>query len=335
MYGGLPYFYIMFSGMVFGVLFSLSSVHWLSMWAGLEINLICFLPLLMSSGSISETESAVKYFIFQSLGSVFFVAGSLYSYSLSFTWEVSTTLGGSVLVLLGLLQKLGAAPFHWWFPGVMAGMSWPMCLMLVTWQKLGPLLLLCSVHLYGCMFLVAASAAISSLVGGIGGMNQTQARGLLAYSSIGHMGWLLFASLSSLELVYFYFVSYVLISCLVFIPFWYLSVNNLYTMSNVSDSPLLLSGLISMLSLAGLPPLLGFIPKWLVFMSSVQYSSLWWFLGALIAGSLLSIFYYLNLTMSAFLSGKTCMHVWSNSWPMYLFLGLLVHMGGGLLMFMW
>lgn len=82
MYSGLPYFIVIYRGIVFGVVFSLSSRHWLSMWAGLEINLICFVPLLVSKATTGEAESAVKYFIFQRLGSCFLVFGSLCSYSL-------------------------------------------------------------------------------------------------------------------------------------------------------------------------------------------------------------------------------------------------------------
>lgn len=99
---------------------------------------------------------------------------------------------GFIVLIGGLCVKLGLFPFHYWLPRVMAGLPWVSCLLLATWQKFAPLfLMLCLLELSRSYLIACVVCFIgmgSSLVGGLGGMNQTQIRALLAYSSIGHLG---------------------------------------------------------------------------------------------------------------------------------------------------
>lgn len=81
----LPYVHLLILVMVFGTLLTTSSSHWLIMWAGLELNLIGFLPLMLIRKLYSESEGGVKYFIVQSLGSIFFLLGRMFSYRLTNT----------------------------------------------------------------------------------------------------------------------------------------------------------------------------------------------------------------------------------------------------------
>nr|WJK73076.1 NADH dehydrogenase subunit 2 [Desbruyeresia cf. marianaensis] len=310
MFSSLPFSYMFFFMAAFGTLFSVSSCHWLGIWGGLEINLIGFVPLLVYQKSMSESESAVKYFVMQALGSSLLMFGSLSAYSMSFSWDsLSSSSFFSCLSLMiitaGLIMKMGVFPFHFWFPGVMAGLPWLTCLLLATWQKVAPLFLVASLFELNVMFwffiILALVGSGSSLIGGLGGMNQTQIRALLAYSSIGHLGWIVFGMVHSSWVMKVYFSIYVLISFCIFMSLWYLN-------SKVSKS---LSGLVHLgffgfsimvmlLSLGGLPPLLGFIPKWVVILMSMEFM-LWPFTALLILGSLMSLFYYLSLFFSFFL----------------------------------
>ncbi len=196
MFSGLPFGYVFLLVIRIGTFLSISSIHWLRIWAGLEINLIGFLPMLVYQKRISERESGVKYFIVQALGSRFLVLGSLMAFNSSFTWdyyfEFSFRTLGFMVLAAGLCVKLGLFPFHYWLPSVMAGLPWLSCLLLATWQKIAPLfLLLCLLELnkvYRITFIFCIIRAGRSLVGGFGGINQTQVRALLAYSSIGHLG---------------------------------------------------------------------------------------------------------------------------------------------------
>nr|YP_009470500.1 NADH dehydrogenase subunit 2 [Indothais lacera]AVF96928.1 NADH dehydrogenase subunit 2 [Indothais lacera] len=343
MFSVLPFSYMFMMVMVMGTLLSVSSFHWLSIWAGLEINLIGFLPLLVYQKSTSESESAVKYFIIQALGSSMLIFGSLISFSVSFTWDVySSSLMHSIGLLIiigGLSMKLGLFPFHYWLPSVMAGLPWITCLLLATWQKFAPLFLfLCLIEMgesYMLMFSLCLISAGSSVVGGVGGMNQTQIRALLAYSSIGHLGWMTFALLHSEWSMKFYLFVYVLVSLFMFISLWS---SDLSTMKNISSLKnfgfMHMSIMLFLLSLGGLPPLLGFVSKWLVILVS-SGNKLFFVLFFLILGSLMSLFYYLNLFFSVFLSnlkeGSISSFMFETKYANMLALAVSINLVGGVL----
>ena len=293
-------------------MFSVSSRHWLGVWAGLEINLIGFLPILIYQKRILERESAVKYFIIQALGSSLLIFGRLFRFDIRLSWEA---LGrsyfphsrGVALLGTGLLIKIGVFPFHLWLPRVIAGLSWLACLILATWQKLAPILLVLSLSINSSsiflIFLLSALGAGSGVIGGLGGLNQTQIRALLAYSSIGHIGWMLLGIALRERAVKAYFVIYILISVCIFVRLWSLDINNIKGLGSLIAGRHLggLSFLVILLSLGGLPPLLGFISKWIV-ISAAATSPLWSFIILLILGSLISLFYYLRLFFSEVLA---------------------------------
>lgn len=310
MFSRLPFGYIFISVIGIGTVLSISSIHWLIIWAGLEINLIGFLPLLVYQKRVSERQSAVKYFVIQALGSRFLIFGRLMSFRSSFRWDnyirgLDYRRIGFIVLVRGLIIKLGLFPFHYWLPRVIAGLPWVSCLLLATWQKFAPLfLLLCltevnkfyMVRVFVCLIRVG-----SSLIGGIGGINQTQTRALLAYSSIGHLGWIRFAIIHREWTIKIYLVVYVLIRISLFFRLWYndfRKMKNIYNLKNYRF--IYLSVIFILLSLGGLPPLLGFVSKWLVVLTGTN--SVWApIIFGLIIGSLLRLFYYLSLFFSIFL----------------------------------
>nr|YP_009169446.1 NADH dehydrogenase subunit 2 [Naticarius hebraeus]AKL90643.1 NADH dehydrogenase subunit 2 [Naticarius hebraeus] len=313
MFSGLPFGFLFIFTMTFGTLFSISSSHWLGIWAGLEINLIGFLPILVYQKSMSESESAVKYFIVQALGSSLLMFGSLSGCSILFSWENISSLDFSLMSLLiissGLITKMGMFPFHYWLPSVMAGLPWVSCMLLATWQKIAPILLINSLFelnfMYYFMLTICFLAGTSSIVGGIGGMNQTQIRAILAYSSIGHLGWMVFALSQSVWAMKMYFSIYILISLCIFINLWYMNLNIMKSLNTLMKFSVYSSTsvMVMLMSLGGLPPLLGFISKWVVIVSSMN-NIFWSFLLLLILGSVMSLFYYLSLYFSVFLGSS-------------------------------
>lgn len=314
MFASLPFKYIFILVVGFGTFFSLSSRHWLGIWAGLEINLIGFLPILVYQKRMLERESAVKYFVVQALGSRFLIFGRLLTFRLSLSWEIiidnlRSALIRSTLLSTGLILKIGVFPFHFWFPRVIAGLGWFSCLLLSTWQKFAPIFLIItlvtSTTTALIIFLICIIGAGSRLAGGLGGLNQTQVRALLAYSSIGHIGWIIFGLCSRESSIKIYFRIYILISVCLFISLWILDSGSLKLLGSLSKSSWTgtFRFLFILLSLGGLPPLLGFISKWIIMSSSITISS-WGFLFLLVLGSLISLFYYLRLFFSEILSLK-------------------------------
>nr|YP_009743693.1 NADH dehydrogenase subunit 2 [Notocochlis gualtieriana]QIE12009.1 NADH dehydrogenase subunit 2 [Notocochlis gualtieriana] len=343
MFSGLPFGFLFIFTMIFGTIFSISSSHWLGIWAGLEINLIGFLPILVYQKSMSESESAVKYFIVQALGSSLLIFGSLMGCSISFSWEnfVESSMSLTVMLVVssGLLVKMGMFPFHYWLPSVMAGLPWISCMLLATWQKIAPLLLINSLFelnlMYYFVLTICFMASASSLMGGIGGMNQTQVRAILAYSSIGHLGWMMFALTQGVWAMKIYLMIYILISICIFSNLWYSNLNNMKNLSMLmkSNDHQKTSIMLLLLSLGGLPPLLGFVSKWVV-IASVIDSKLWFFLMILVTGSVMSLFYYLSLYFSVFLgfSKKFIMNLFvkEKNLNFVLNVGVMMNLLGGL-----
>ena len=279
-----PYINLFISTLVSSTIMAISSSHWLIIWISLEINIISFIPILAASGWHQESEAALKYFIFQALGSTLVLFRILAPFL-------------DNLILLGLIIKLGVAPFHYWFPSVVSSVSWPSALLLLTWQKLAPLILLVSSFpCYKSTLLMVG--VISAFVGGLGGLIQTRLQPILAYSSVGHMGWMLAVSYSSPLISLTYLIIYITIS----IPIiWSAMQANIYSLK-LTKTPLrvhaLLITLPCILSLRGLPPFLGFFPKLLAILS---FSSILFPL-CLLLGSLINLSYYLNFFFTSFVS---------------------------------
>nr|BBM96190.1 NADH dehydrogenase subunit 2 [Nodularia douglasiae] len=266
-----------------------SSSNWLMTWMGLEINMLGYIPLMFLKESSSESEAAVKYLVPQSLGSTIFIASAI----------ASTYLNNlQILTVIAMCLKLGVAPFHFWFPPVMASLQLMPAFILLTWQKIAPILAITSLNSL-LVKSIMPIAMISALWGGIGGLNQTDIRSLLTYSSIGHTGWMLASINSNYIILIAYLMTYILINASIYA---FLSKEHIKSHKQLfsSKEPLkyfILS--ITILSLGGLPPLMGFIMKLLVLMfTSAQVIILF----GLIAGALVSLYYYLSLTFSTLLS---------------------------------
>ena len=287
--------------LVSGTLVALTASNWLTVWLGLELNLISFLPLITIKGSAQQTESAIKYFLIQALGSGLVLLGGL---RLSLIWS----LWGSIFVLSGLSLKLGAAPLHFWLPMVINGISWLNCLILATWQKIAPLFLLFSLtHLTRKPAMLLAS--LSAIIGGLGGINQTSLRALIAYSSIGHIGWLILLAQTSSFSVILYFSIYVSITLPIFLFLWISDTTHLSKTSSIKQisSQYIVSLCLLLISLGGVPPLTGFVAKWFALQRLIYIripASI-----ILIAGALISLYYYLALLFALVINSSGSSHI--------------------------
>nr|AQM37853.1 NADH dehydrogenase subunit 2 [Unio tumidus]AQM37867.1 NADH dehydrogenase subunit 2 [Unio tumidus] len=266
-----------------------SSSNWLMIWMGLEINMLGYIPLMFMKESSSESEAAMKYLVPQSLGSTIFIASAI----------ISTYFNNlQILMAIAMCLKLGVAPFHFWFPPVMASLQLTPAFILLTWQKIAPILAISSFSV-SLMKTIMPIAMVSALWGGIGGLNQTDIRSLLTYSSIGHTGWMLAGINSNYTIIIAYLATYIFINMSIY-AFLVKEHTKSYKQLFSSKEPTKFFILaITTLSLAGLPPLMGFIMKLLVLMFTE--TSMIIILG-LVVGALTSLFYYLSLTFSTLLS---------------------------------
>nr|WNL53848.1 NADH dehydrogenase subunit 2 [Microtermes sp. C MLW-2023a] len=283
-----------------GVLVSVSSNSWLGAWMGLEINLMSFIPLMSNVKNMYNTEASLKYFIVQALAS----ATLLFVVVMKTLTEDLFTLEGSaytpMIICTPLLLKSGAAPLHWWFPGVMEGLSWENCALLMTVQKAAPLMLMS--YLIEINTFTMCIILTSAIVGAIGGLNQTSMRKILTYSSINHTGWMLIALALSENLWTMYFATYSTLALTVVaaIKLSGVSFINQTMLTNKGATLMKFMMFTSLLSLGGLPPFLGFLPKWIIIQAMVM-NKLAPMATIVVVTSLITLYYYLKISYSSFM----------------------------------
>nr|YP_010181257.1 NADH dehydrogenase subunit 2 [Bactrothrips quadrituberculatus]QVD42814.1 NADH dehydrogenase subunit 2 [Bactrothrips quadrituberculatus] len=254
--------------MILGILFGLNSYSWFSMWMSMEIMLMSFIPCLIMKKSVSESYSTLKYFIFQCLGSSFFILGMMEFFLFEF-------------MILGLFIKLGFFPNHFWVISISKHMNWFNFFLLMTIQKILPLWFLVN-FFYKKMFFFFILILLNSIVGNLGSLNQMDLRVLLVFSSMNHMTWMLFTSLMNMLYFYFYLISYILMMMLLCFFFFNNNIFYLYQLFYLAD--LMLKYKVSFLSLIflsflGFPPLLGFFLKFVSIMSfNYIFLSIWIFI---------------------------------------------------------
>nr|QZP41244.1 NADH dehydrogenase subunit 2 [Geoscapheus dilatatus] len=292
--------FFFFITLISGMLITISSNSWISAWMGLEINLLSFIPLMINNNNTFTTEAALKYFLIQALSSsslLFIILSKSFIESMFSLINSSLT---SIIIVTPLLMKSGAAPLHWWFPSVMEGLSWWNCFILMTVQKIPPLILISySIKFNQFMIMIIV---MSILIGTIGGYNQISLRKILTYSSINHMAWMLIAMLmgENLWILYFMIYSLLILSVMtIMAPLQISFVNQTFFINNETKFIKLMM-FSSLLSLGGLPPFLGFLPKWLV----IQHMIINWSLtmiSIMVIMSLVTLYYYLRISYSSFI----------------------------------
>nr|QCE30865.1 NADH dehydrogenase subunit 2 [Hylopezus macularius] len=279
-----------------------SSNHWIMAWAGLEVNTLAILPLISKSHHPRAIEATTKYFLTQATASALLLFSSMTNAWFTGQWDIThLTHPTSCLILTtAISMKLGLVPFHFWFPEILQGSSLTTGLLLATVMKFPPLTLFIltshSLNPTLLTFMAIASAAL----GGWTGLNQTQTRKILAFSSISHLGWMTIIIIYTPKLTSLTFYLYCLMTAAIFLT---LNTNKTLKLSTMmtawTKTPSLTSTLmLALLSLAGLPPLTGFLPKWLIIqeLTKQEMTSTATIITLL---SLLGLFFYLRLAYCA------------------------------------
>nr|YP_008815336.1 NADH dehydrogenase subunit 2 [Trimeresurus albolabris]AGW46806.1 NADH dehydrogenase subunit 2 [Trimeresurus albolabris] len=242
--------------------------HWLMAWACMEINTLSMMPMISKPHHPRATEATTKYFLTQTLASTTILFATTMNALNTSNWEISLTTETMTMkiITLALMMKMAAAPFHFWLPEVAQGATMLTTLTILTWQKIAPLTILMISHNNTNLTILNSSAILSILVGGLGGLNQTQIRKLMAFSSITHTGWILATITLAPNISALTFLIYTMTTIPIFIILNTSSTTTIKDMGTMwTTSPhLTLILLVTILSLTGLPPLTGFMPKWLI-----------------------------------------------------------------------
>nr|YP_009311464.1 NADH dehydrogenase subunit 2 [Acanthobrama persidis]BAV70367.1 NADH dehydrogenase subunit 2 [Acanthobrama persidis] len=289
---------VLLSSLGLGTTLTFASSHWLLAWMGLEINTLAIVPLMAQHHHPRAVEATTKYFLTQATAAAMILFASTTNAWITGEWDMNSMSNpiANTMIITALALKIGLAPMHFWMPEVLQGLDLLTGLILSTWQKLAPLALIIQTAQAIDPLLLMALGLMSTLVGGWGGLNQTQLRKILAYSSIAHMGWMIIVLQYARQLTLLALLMYILMTSAAFLTLKTLSATKVSTLAVVwSKSPALTaSTALVLLSLGGLPPLTGFMPKWLI-LQELTKQDLPLTATIMALAALLSLYFYLRL----------------------------------------
>nr|ANE16848.1 NADH dehydrogenase subunit 2 [Canis lupus familiaris] len=300
-----PILIIIMATIMTGTMIVMLSSHWLLIWIGFEMNMLAIIPILMKKYNPRAMEASTKYFLTQATASMLLMMGVTINLLYSGQWVISKISNpiASIMMTTALTMKLGLPPFHFWVPEVTQGITLMSGMILLTWQKIAPMSILYQISPSINTNLLMLMALTSVLVGGWGGPNQTQLRKIMAYSSITHMGWMAAIITYNPTMMVLNLTLYILMTLSTFMLFMLNSSTTTLSLSHMWNKfPLITSMiLILMLSLGGLPPLSGFIPKWMIIQELTKNNMI--IIPTLMAiTALLNLYFYLRLTYSTALT---------------------------------
>jgi NADH-quinone oxidoreductase subunit N len=310
-----------------GMMLMISANDLMSLYVGLELqSLALYVIAAFQRDSVRSTEAGIKYFVLGSVasGMLLFGASLIYGFcgSTSFVQisqallagkaaEIGTTIG-LVFVVAGLAFKIAAVPFHMWTPDVYEGAPTPVTAFFAVATKIASVSLLVSVLMgpFKPLFpqwqqIIVVASVLSMGWGAFAALRQPNIKRLMAYSSIGNVGYVLLGvaagSERGIQSVVFYLAIYMVMTLGTFAVILLMKRRNIMV-ENISDlaglgrsHPMLaLSMMIMMFSLAGIPPLAGFWGKLYVFMAAVE-AQLFWPAVLGVLASVVASYYYLRI----------------------------------------
>nr|ADZ14586.1 NADH dehydrogenase subunit 2 [Paniegekko madjo]AER27005.1 NADH dehydrogenase subunit 2 [Paniegekko madjo] len=290
---------LLYLSMALGTILTMSSHHWILAWAGLEMNTLAIIPIISKQHHPRATEAATKYFFIQATASAVILFASSMNAWKTGQWNIYQTSSPESIILLtlALAMKLGLAPLHFWLPEVLQGSTLLTTTIISTWQKLAPVAILYMIINNLNQHILLSIGLTSALLGGWMGLNQTQTRKIMAFSSIAHMGWIFVALTMSPNLTLLTLSVYLMLTTAMFSSLMMTTSKTLLDLGTTwPQTPALLSAsVMTLMSLGGLPPLTGFMPKWLI-LKELTTNNLPAISTLLALSTLPSLFFYLRMS---------------------------------------
>jgi NADH-quinone oxidoreductase subunit N len=299
-----------------------SSINWFSIYLAIELQtLTLFILVALKRDSAYSTEASLKFFVLGAVSSGLFLFGCVLLYGVAGTTSVQeinsnlTADVGKILVTISLLFKLSVVPFHMWAPDVYEGSPTIITALLTTVPKIGVFSILVQVGPVTNVVLICA--VLSIVYGAIGALNQTKVKRLLAYSGIGHMGFILFGvaigSFESIQAGLIYMIIYVIMSICSFSILLSLNLTKdfIIEVKELSRNNPVVGGTLALtfLSTAGIPPLAGFLSKWLVLLSGV--SSGYYVISLIVVvSSVIAGVYYVRVVQIIYFQVESSILIW-------------------------
>nr|QNU08441.1 NADH dehydrogenase subunit 2 [Callithrix geoffroyi] len=284
-----------------GTTITILSSHWFLAWMGLELNMLAIVPILAKNTNPRSTEASTKYFLIQATASMILLMAIFLNNLASGQWTINPphnqTL--STMMLIALVMKMGMAPLHFWLPEVTQGTPLIPAMIVLTWQKLAPLSIMFQIFPSTNTSIILMISILSIMAGSWGGLNQTQLRKILAYSSITHMGWMMAVLYYDPNITILTLIIYIFLTVSTFMIFYLNSNMTTLSLSHTWNKLTWMMPMIPlmMMSLGGLPPLTGFSPKWAIMQELTKNNNLIIPLTMAML-TLMNLYFYMRLTYS-------------------------------------
>nr|QGZ04877.1 NADH dehydrogenase subunit 2 [Phrynocephalus forsythii]QGZ04878.1 NADH dehydrogenase subunit 2 [Phrynocephalus forsythii]QGZ04879.1 NADH dehydrogenase subunit 2 [Phrynocephalus forsythii]QGZ04883.1 NADH dehydrogenase subunit 2 [Phrynocephalus forsythii]QGZ04886.1 NADH dehydrogenase subunit 2 [Phrynocephalus forsythii] len=282
-----------------GTIMTMSSSNWLMAWIGLELNMLAILPTISKPKTTRASEATIKYFLTQAIASAMMLLSSTTNAWQTGSWDIMELKNkfSTTTMALSLMMKMGAAPVHFWLPEVLQGATLQTALLITTWQKLAPITLMYMISNNIQPALLTSTGILSMVVGGLGGINQTQLRKTMAYSSINNLGWTIMIMALSPNLAIMNISIYIIMTTPIFLMMTNASTKTLQNLTTTwtTSTTMTISIALLMLSTSGLPPFTGFTPKMLA-LNELITQKLTMLATLAIMTSLISLLFYLRIT---------------------------------------
>ena len=317
-------FYALIVSALLGMMIMVSSGELITMYMGLELMTISFCILIAYRGDEKSKEASLKYVILSAMSSAIFLYGLSLMYGVTQTTIIKEMAGvlskghfvpleilGMIFLIAGFAFKIAIVPFHMWVPDIYEGAPTSITVFLAVTSKTAGLAVLIRLFMIGMpsisgywVEIITILAVLTLILGNLVAIPQTNIKRMLAYSSIAQAGYLLLGIIANSNIgvaaILLYSLFYVFSNMGAFGVA--IAVSKATGSNEISDynylarrSPFLAAVmLVSLLSLAGIPPLAGFIGKFYLFLAIIEKGQLW--LAFLSIGmSVVSVYYYLRV----------------------------------------
>nr|AJA04779.1 NADH dehydrogenase subunit 2 [Phrynocephalus przewalskii] len=290
---------IVFLGITIGTIMTMSSSNSLMAWIGLELNMLAILPIISKPKTTRASEATTKYFLTQAIASAMMLLSSTMNAWQTGNWSILELKNkfSTTIMALSLMMKMGAAPIHFWLPEVLQGTTLQTALLITTWQKIAPITLMYMISNNIQPTILVSAGILSMIIGGLGGINQTQLRKMMAYSSINNLGWTITIMAFFPNMALMNIFTYIIMTTPIFLTMTNMSTKTLQNLSTTwtTSMTMTLSIALLMLSTSGLPPFTGFMPKMLI-LNELISQKLTTLATLAIMTSLISLMFYLRIT---------------------------------------
>lgn len=312
-----------------GSLIIILSNHLLIIYLGLELQTFSsFILISKNRTSIKSSEAGLKYFILGALSSGIYLLGVYFIFINNLSLNINNIilfndsnifLFGFLLITLSMIFKLALTPLHFWIPDIYEGSSWDVLSLLSTVPKISVILFLTQVFFHNYNLLWYCSL-LSIFIGTIGAFNQTKLKRLLAYSGITHMGFIVLGLSISNSVGYEIFVIYLIIYILTTLTLFIIIFNSFVNMKGYiinlaglqyKNKLMAITLVFVLLSMAGLPPLIGFMSKWFIIWNTICFNYIYVSV-MLIIFSIIGIAYYLRISQIIYFKKDSSYFVWDS-----------------------